>query len=934
MYYRCYKYDDRGDSILVCRKDSKLITLNGDLQKQQIVFTASDGPSYFLPVFYNILRKTGAIAAGPYKIFLELRTDSGTIITRTFTHRSDSLLSPTSPLRKELNQALIPEQKANILGISLRNQAKTVNSLASNTAKTLDRSAGKIDRLFKSRGLTSITTKQDGKDLINLYYEDWFIGRYEVELSQPLDDQVQKQKNALTQPVTSLVSNELESYKSLLSQVKDLTKLKKEERELTGELALTGNWANSQEPGAQQDNNYYELRGNIQTEVQDIPISVEGYYTTQDRNRQVKASYIRVHYDVEKAKSGLLQTIGGFKNQFSQTMAKGAGLSQVYGTYLDNLKNEEAGLLNDLKKETGVSDLNTNNLNTNSLDTAGLKKQITDNLTQKATDTAFWMSAADSNGIDSSGKLRRTEARAAKLADSANRIYRKALKKYERLVALEKQARKYYALVDQYKNTTYFDSTIGYDKMKDLDKQDATTYKQLAKAASGLLPEGKVKKFVTGLTNLDLGIFPKDLSSYTMAGQQLKGIDVGYDLDFCEVGATFGSTEFVGRDGTLDKYTAYSGRVQFKPAKAQKVNLVYYGYTPSKKAMDKDTFFKDVDIALPTFKQPVHIISAAYAGTIAKTVTVDGELATSFRQGSGESIKDKLNADNIAWHLNASGMIPKTGINLDAGYEHGGRDFQNSTLPVNISGTDLLKVAAKGDFFKAFLTLGVEFNHIEQHSFVSTGNNNRWGFEVATHSKQYPSVALSYKPYTTFRSYTDTLAIPQRPIVGAVWTGKATYQIKQTGGRSWRFAAVYNKSTSEIDTTSYGSNLVQFNLIYTTKTWMVMGSIGNVDQSTTGMPVDTMQSARSRTTFGMIAGSYPITKSATLNGGFDLGFAPFGFSKYGVNAGLGYRFKKVPLTIRGMGRYGGYQLTKAEGWKRIYGGSLDLAWQFRMKLKK
>ena len=939
LYYRCYKYAANGDSALVCRKDAKRITLNGDLQQQNIQFTESDGPAYYLPVFYNILRKTGSVPAGPYKVFLELRTDSAVILQRSFIHNSDSSLAATSPLRKELNQTLVPEKKAKILGISFAKEAKAVNSLASNTAKTVDRAAGKVDRLFKSKGLTSVTEKRNGKDIISLYYEDWFVGRYEVSLDQSLNAQVQKQQNALTQPVTSLVTNELGSYQSLLSQVKEMTKLKKEDRELTGDIELTGNWASSQEPYSQQDNNFYELRGNIETTIQDMPIGIEGYYTTQDKNRTVKASYIRVHYDADKAKGKLAELIGGFKNQFSQTLSKGAGLSQIYGSYLDNLKGQEKGLLTDLKKETGVSDINTG-----SLDTNGLKAKITDGLQQKATDTAFWKETADSNGIkiDSAGKLRRTEARAAKLADSANRIYQKALKKYQRLVALEQTAEKYYKLIDQYKNTSYFDSTLGYDKMKDFDKQDVSTYKQMAKAASGLLPEGKAKKFITGLTNLDLGIFPKELSSYTMAGQQLKGIDAGYDLGFCQVGATYGSTEFVGRDGTLDKYAAYSGRVQFKPAKGQKVNIVYYGYTPSKKAMDKDTFFKDMDLAVPTFKEPVHIVSAAYAGRIAKKVTVDGEIATSFRQGSGEALKDNLSADKIAYHLNASGMIPKTSIMVDAGYEHGGTNFQNSTLPVNIAGTDILKVASKGDFFKAFLTLGVEFNHIEQHSFVSTGNNNKWGFEIATHSKQYPSVSLSYKPYTTFRSYTDTLAIPQRPLVGAVWTGKATYQIKKTGGRAWRFSAVYNRSTSAIDTTSYGSNLIQANVIYSTKKWMVMGSVGNVDQSTTGLSVPnpngtataTDGTARARTTFGMLSGSCPLSKSTTITGGFDLGFAPFGFSKYGVNAGLSYRLKKVPLSIRGMGRYSGYELDPVEGWKHIYGGSLDLLWQFKMKLKK
>jgi hypothetical protein len=928
LYYSCFKYDPKGDSVLICRKQAKPQTFKGGLEKQTVVFTSTDGPAYYQPVFYNILHKTESVPPGSYKVFLDLRNDSGkTIIKRTFVHQVDSALVPTSPLRKELNNTLLPENKAKIAGVDLSAQAKTVNGLASNTAKAMDRAGGKIDRLFKSRGLTSITEKRGGKDYINLYYEDWFIGRYEVELSQPLSTQIKKQRDALTEPISTLATNELESYRSLFSQVKDILKEKKEERELTGQIGLTGNWANKQPEYSAAENNYYELRADIQTTVQDIPISIEGYYTTQDRNRTVKGSYIRVHYDAEKAKGELMGLIGGFKNQFAQTLSKGKGLEQVYGSYLDNLKGQEKGLLNDLKKETGVSELNTS-----ALDTAGFKRQITSSLTEKITDTAALLSRADTSATDSTAKLRRTEAKAKLVADSANRVYQKALKRYQQLIALEQKAQKYYTLVEQYKNTNYFDSAAGYAKLADMNNADATTYKQLAKSASSLLPEGKAKKFVSGLTSLDAGIFPKDVSKYTMAGQQMKGLDAGYDLGFCQVGATVGATEFIGRDGTLDKYTAYSGRVLISPSKKQKIALIYYGYSPSKKAInDQDTFFKNVDLAYPTFQKPVHIISATYNGSITKYVTAEGEIATSFKQGSGEKITDRLDADYIAWHASAEGMIPKSTINVKAGYEHAGKNFENSTLPMNMAGTDRLQVGAKGDFFRSFLTLGVEYNHIEQHSFTGTGNNNRWGFEVSTHSRRYPSVALSYKPYTTFRSYTDTLAIPQRPVLGAVWTGRGSYQIKKKGGVSWRFSAVYNKSTAEIDTSSYGSNLIQLNVIYTTPEYSLTGSLGNTDQTANGQATDVP--AHIRTTFWMMSGSYVLNKQMTVSGGYDIGFAPFGLSKYGVNAGCMYRFIKLPVAVRLTGRYSTYRLQEDEDRKKLYSGSVDVLWRFKMKLK-
>lgn len=920
--YRCYKYAGNGDSLLISLNEHATVTFDKGSGTVRIPFTAADRNVTFNNTYHAVLKKTGSIPPGIYKVFIRFSADS-LITEKIFTHQVDSNLSATSPLRKELNQTLLPENKAKLLGVDLSKQAGAINGLAKNTTRTVDRAAGKIDRLFRSKGLTSTTEKRNGKEYISLYYTDWFVGRYELNLDESLNKQIDRQKNQLTGPVAALATNELESYRSLLSQVKDLTKQKKEEKQLTGEIGLTGNWGNAQPEYSEQDNNYYELRGRLETKVKDIPVSVEGYYTTQDKHRQIKGSYIRVHYDAEQAKSELMELIGGFKNQFSQTLSKGKGLEQIYGSYLDNLGREKNTLLNDLKKETGVADFNTNTV----LDTAGLQQQITASLKDKITDTI----AIDSNNADSVSRLRIAQAKAVRTADSANKIYQKALKKYQRLQELEKQGRKYYALLEQYRNTNYFDSTIGYNELKNLDNADAMTYKQLAKKASGLLPEGKVKRFVTGLTSLDIGIFPKEVSKYTLSGQQMKGIDGGYDLGFCEVGGTYGSTEFAGRDGSLDKYTTYSGRAIFKLLKDQKVTLVYYGYTPSRRSLEQDTFFKNVDIALPSFRQPTHIVSAAYEGTIQKNIRINGEVATSFKSGSQLRIRDQLDADHIAWQLHAEGMIPKTTINVEAGYEHGGKDFQNNTLPVNLSGTDLLRLAAKGDFFRSFLTLGVEYNHIEQHSFASTGKNNRWGFEVSTHSKRYPSVSFSYKPYTTFRSYTDTLAIPQRPLVGAVWTGRASYQVKRTGGRSWRFSAIYNKSTSEIDTTSFGSNLLQLNCIYTTKTWSLTGSAGNMDQQMSGSPV-TAAPAHLRTTFGMVAGSYPLNKRTNVNGGLDAGIAKFGMSKYGLNAGVQYRLKKAPLTARLTGRYAGYRFSSDEVWKPVYGASVDVLWQLKMKL--
>jgi hypothetical protein len=941
VQFNCYRYTGKADSILVYGMKNVSVEIKTGVSTQQLTFGPNDANSFVLPAFYDILRTCGVVPAGKYKVYIAFVADSGLNIHHELMLQADSTLPATSSLNSQLNNTLLPAAKSGIWGRAQDFAGTTVPA-----AKTVDRSASKINRLFKSRGLRPQTEQRNGKTLVNLWYEDWFVGRYELDATQSAAAQIQRQKAQIAGNVSSLADNDLESYRSLFSQVRELAKASKEDKELKGELAVSGNWSTGQPEYSAQDNNYYEARGRAEVEVFDIPVSVEGYYTTQDAHRQVKASYVRAHYDADRAKEKLMKLINGYRTQFNQTVSKGKGLEQVYGSYLNNLEGAKGQLLTSLTSEAGIPSVNGEGFNTE-----GLQAQIEAALAAKMKDTAALLQGAGGK-VDSAGSMKRAGVNAARIKDSAARLYTRAMERYEEVKALEEKLRKYRALLEQYKNTTHFDSALAYDKVRSLQEGDESTYKQLAKSASGLLPEGKAKTFIAGLTSLDAGIFPKYVSKYTMGGQQLKGLDLGYDIGFAQIGVSAGSVEYAGRDGALDKYSSYSARVMFAPAKGQKAGLVYYGYMPSRSMLSGDDFFKNTDISLPSFREPVSIVSATYEGLIAKTVTVDAEAATSFRKGGGQSLENGFDADRLAWHLNAEGSIPKTPLALTGSYEHGGKDFQNSTLPINISGTDLYKIGMKGDFFRSFLTAGVEYNHMEQANFYSKGGNNRWGFEIATHSKQYPSVALSYKPFATFRSYEDTLAIPQRPLQGAVWTGKASYQIKRLGGVSYRFSAVLNRSTSTSDTVSYGADLLQLNASYTSKQWMAMVSAGQSRLATNygRGESDSLNPAHVKTTFLMTGVSSNYSKALTLNGGADIGFAPFGLSKWGLNGGLSYRMKAAPLTARISGRYSTYRLAAYSGnvgnedngtetnetmsWRPLVSGSLELIWQFRMKLRE
>jgi hypothetical protein len=943
--FECYRYVSPTDSLLVYGRKSSRLKLPTGVSSQSVTFGYNDSGSYVQPDFFQILKRYRLVPAGTYRWYGRFIPDSGDAISAVVSLLADSVLPPNSALAKELTGKLGQSQS----GSGLWGTAKSTGLSVVSAAKALDQASSRIGRLMKASGLESRVVQHGAESQVQLWYQDWFVGSYRLEAGKAIGAQLQQQKAKAAGSVSSLASNGLESYRSLTSQVRELARGSKEEKEISGQVAVTGSWANGQPEYSAQDNNFYELRAGVAAEVADIPVSIEGYYTTQDAHREIKASYVHFQYDADRAKEKLLKLIEGYKRKYSETVAQSAGLGQVYGSYLSGLNTQKEALVAGLAREAGLPLAMDGAWN---VDTAALRAQLESQLREKLADTAGMLDRAGGK-LDSAGKVRAAAARAAQMKDSATKLYDAAMERYKQIKALEKQYTKYKGLLDQYRTTSYFDSALAYDKIRELKSGDATTYKQLSKSASGLLPEGKAKKLITGLTSFDAGIFPKYVSKYTMGGQQMKGLDLGYDIGFARIGLTAGQTEFAGRDGSLDKFSTYSGRVEFTPAKEQKMQLVYYGYTPSRKLLSgDDTFSKAMDLALPSFREPVHIVSAQYEGTLAGNIHVEGEGATSFRKGSGQTLANGFDADRIAWRMAAEGHIPTTSLDLSGSYEHGGKSFENSTMPMMVAGCDLMKAGIKGSFFRDFLSAGVEFNRMQQSNLYSTGGNNRWGFEIATHSKQYPSVSLSYKPFATFRTWNDTLTVQQRPVMGEVWTGRASYQIKRSGGVVYRFSAVLNRSTSKTDSLAYGADLLQLNASYTKKVFSIMLSGGQsaLNNGQSGAPAaDTLNAAHVRTTFLMASGAYTLKSGVSLSGGIDLGRADYGLSRWGLNAGISYRTARLPLSIRATGRYGAYRLPAYSGeirydqpdgtdgaapmsWRKLVGGSLELGWTFKQKV--
>ena len=909
-YFDC---TDAKDTILVYHLSSKgSKRTNEGIYQAGLNLLNNENGSHVTPLYKDIVLKNGGLPAGDYKAYVSIKLNDS-LIKKSFYHHIDSSLSIGSRAKNDLDNIYSQQKAPKLLGTDLSGIRGTSNITGS--YNLIKNSANKINKAFNRKGYTVSYREGARRTFVDLHYQGRYIGYYEIDMNEPVSETIKKQKARLQDNIGTGVTNELENSKTVLSQIKKLYE-EHRKKEVNGDITVSGNAASGQEEYSESENNYYEVAGQIQVPVLNIPITLEGYYTSQDKNRIAKASYLRVHYDTEQAKEELLKLISSYNNKYTEGVAKGKGLQGVYHTYLSKLQQEKEKLWSEVKTETGIA--NIENFKT---DTSGLLKEITANYETKLTDT---LSHVGHSLKDSSN----TAVKAIQTKDRIMQLYGKAIKKYQQIQELEVKAQKYYILLEQYENNSYFDSVLAYDRLKDVSNGSAgeMTYKQLVKSASNLLPDGKAKEFITGVTHLDAGIINKEVSSYTLNGQTIKGIDLGYDLGFCETEFTYGRVEYVNREGQVDKYNGYSGRASFKPGRKQKATLIYYGYIPSKRMLREGDFFDDVDVTMPGFKDPIHIVSVAYTGQINKYINVEAEGATSFRAMDEYQKSGVKPSEKVSYRVDAEGSIPNTTIDVKGGYEHIGKQFENNSLPLNLSGTDKYTAGAKGQFFKNFLTLGVEYYYLIQQNLASRSAHSKWGFDLKTTSKRYPSVSLSYKPFTTFRSFADTFSITQRPILGEVWLGKLSYQIKRKT-YVLRLTAVYNRNTALTDTIESNSNIAQLNALFTSGKLNLMLNVGQ-----TNVKATQISPVHGKTNFLTIGAGYVINEQWNINGGQDIGVMKTGLSRYAANIGCGYRFKNTPLTIQTSFRYNTYKIVEGQRWKQLYGGRLDVNWRFRFKI--
>jgi len=882
---------NENDSILIYDLEFNNVEINRGFNNLELNLTRNDKLHGMNYSFFETFKKFDIIPPGKYRTYCTLRNHDSVWIAEQFHWYFDSTLSRNSLLRKDINSIFHDSKN------KLKESSKRQYISSKPNAAQAERLSNKINRsVGKKSGVITVNEQRGDKTFSALYYKDWFLGFYEILPAPLLKEKITKEKMQLLNDPSSFITNDLESFTSISSQTKRLNK-KKSENELTGNIELTANFSTGQEPASKYENNYQELYANLNTDILKIPVIVEGYYTTQDNNRQGKSSYIRVKYDVEKNKAELNQVLQSYKNKYNETCAKAKGIDIIYERLLNELNEQKNSLQSSFLKEYSIDSmlLNAYNGDVNVL----LSKIDTNMLSDVNASTRSYKTKRDSIH-------KKIEANKSKIDQQ-----------YKKLKGIQENISKYSTLLEQYRKQQYFDSALVYGKINKLLDQANTTSDKLAKAAENLLPAGEVSSFLNKLTRLELGILNNYESRYTMSGQTLVGGGMGYNLGLVTVSAATGKTEYISREGTIDKYNSTMLRVDVLPTDKREFGVIYYTYSPSRQIIQDNKFIQS-DISVPSFQKPTQILSIPFRASITSNLSITGEGATSFKKYENST---KIGKENTALNTSVIYYIPKVETSLQAEWEHVGKLFDNDVIPFPKASTERLTLAGKKDLLRSSVTVGIQFNHLKQETFSSSGRNIKWGFDIRTHSKRYPNIYLSYKPFTTFRKFDDTLSIAQRPLIGSVWIAQSSYQFKRIKCHH-RFLFSYNRNSSSMDTDVYKNITVQAGYILTQKT-----NVMNVNVGWTRQPQFFSTTELSSTNYFTNASvSKNLKDDISINLGQDISHANFGIQRIATTIGAMYVLKRKPISIRLNVRYANFKQSEVAEEERIWSSQVGLNW--------
>src|SRR5690606_26159221 len=286
----------------------------------------------------------------------------------------------------------------------------------------------------------------DGKQRHQVFYQDRFVGYMDIDPYASIKD-IPGQRTS--EPVSARVPLNTGQQQPMFSQLRTQGRQQKN-KEIKGSISLSTHLSNGQEAYGEQENNVYDLYGQMEVPILGMAFQLDGFYTSQDKGRVAKASYFHWHYDANEAKSTLMALISSYRDRYQQSSSSLGVFEQIYVTPIGQIKGDQSLLWTQMSSVA-------------SIDMQGFKK-----------DTSGLYQAMVSQAIKSADSLNKEvgEGALSKLPDYEQGVmkrYHLAADTYAKIQALNERLEHYEGLLEGYGQRQYYDSLLAYDDLRDLD---------------------------------------------------------------------------------------------------------------------------------------------------------------------------------------------------------------------------------------------------------------------------------------------------------------------------------------------------------------------------------------------------------------------------------------------------------------------------------
>lgn len=782
----------------------------------------------------------------------------------------DSLGTPLSEQKQYLavDSALLPSNKIYKKFDAYYSRQKGLN---------LNNQDRLIERYFSKESERVETREHEGMKNLWVYQDAYLIGIMSVE-------QLEDGRNDLLpslQPGNFVSGNR---FSDIITAAKEKNRLKQEEQAINGNVLMQYNYSNQQEAYSGLQNSYYDIGGTVTLPVMGIPIMIDGYYTQQDRNRVLKSSYLHVSFDKDALTEQLEEMNKELKRSYTDGTAGITTYEHYYKQLLSRLNSEKAQYLSELQ--------------------------------HLAKDTLS--SVSDTVGH---------------YGETAITAYEEGVARYDELTkqiaALETKIRYAETTIEQISNKKYIDSVEVYTKIKreQLGDMDSEDYLNVLEQT---FPKNKMVSKLRHLNKLSVGSFSNQVSKYTNPGQMMKGGSVSYDLGYLDVGVSLGRVDLVDFGGNKERINVGSIELRTRKIKNQEIGFIYQHSAPA----GTDTFLAAVSAseeANRSLSQGIYTVlynlnlpflelatEGAYSNGSSGTYRSEG----SFSEGYA-AMMDKTSFNIVTGIKMMEGKITLGGM-----FEHIGRSFNNNILYYNMRGVQTYNAQLSSFWLKDQVKIDLSYHVLSNIRSYGSGNNKRYGFDVQTLSKRFPKIRISYKPYTSFNTISDTVTNFSYTLMGNVFLTRLDYKYKRKK-MILNTGLHYNRSNSLLDTVSYSSDVLTLHtsLIYdrlfanlTIGRSYINSNIINADQL-----------LMNNNTFSMIQLSYPVLPLLTIGGGINLGWNEGTMTKYGGKITVRVTHKKTRASLFVNTYYTQYNI--ANNWEQIYNIATGVQIPFHFQLK-